>query len=116
MTAKRRDDFQLDKIIHEHTRLQILTYLSAGSKKSVSFSELKEKLGLSSGNLSVQLRRLEEAGYLSITKKFKDRKPLTCVSITIQGLEALQRYIGELEGIVERLKNSTPGPVREEEE
>lgn len=115
MTAKSRDDFQLDKIIHEHTRLQIVTYLSAGSKKSVSFSELKEKLGLSSGNLSVQLRRLEEAGYLSITKKFKDRKPLTSVSITARGLDALQSYIGELEGIVERLKKSMPGVEREEE-
>jgi hypothetical protein len=63
----------------------------------------------------ISMGRLEEAGYLCITKKFKDRKPLTSVSITPRGLEALHRYIVELEGIVERLKSSAPGVEREEE-
>lgn len=101
-------DFSLNKIIHEQARLQIMTYLASGSKKSFSFNELKERLGISSGNLSVQLRRLEEAGYLSISKKFKERKPHTSVSITPRGLAALQDYIEELEGIVLRLKDASP--------
>ncbi len=100
--------FNLDKIIHEPVRLQIMTYLAAGSKINVSFSELQEKLGLSSGNLSVQLRRLEEAGYISITKKFKNRRPLTCVSLTPGGVDALQEYIAGLEGIVRRFKDDFP--------
>ena len=74
-----------NRIIHEPVRLQIMTYLAAGTKRSCSFSELQEKLGLSSGNLSVQLRRLGEAGYISVTKKFKNRRPLTSVSLTPGG-------------------------------
>lgn len=101
-------NFNLDKIIHEPVRLQIMTYLVARQEKNVSFSELQEKLGLSSGNLSVQLRRLEEAGYISITKKFKNRRPLTCASLTSGGMDALQEYIAGLDGIVRRFKDNAP--------
>lgn len=97
-----------NKIIHEPVRLQIITYLAAGTKRSCSFSELQEKLGLSSGNLSVQLRRLEEAGYISITKKIKNRRPLTSVSLTPGGMEALQEYIAGMERIVRRFKDDFP--------
>jgi DNA-binding MarR family transcriptional regulator len=114
MTAQEKGGFNLDKIIHEHSRLQIVTYLAAGSQKSVSFNELKERLGFSAGNLSVQLRRLEEAGYLQITKTFQDRKPLTTVSITPDGLGALQAYIQELEQIVERMKESAGADGRDQ--
>ena len=99
--------FNLDKTIHEPVRLQIMTYLAAGTKRHFPFNELKEKLGLSAGNLSVQLRRLEEAGYISITKQFKDRRPLTSVSITPGGMEALQEYIAGLESIVRRFKDGS---------
>ncbi len=101
-------EFKPDKIIHEPVRLQIMTYLAAGTKRTCSFSELQEKLGLSSGNLSVQLRRLEEAGYISVTKKFKNRRPLTSVSLTPGGMEALQEYIAGLENIVRRFKDDFP--------
>jgi DNA-binding MarR family transcriptional regulator len=97
-----------NRIIHEPVRLQIITYLAAGTKRSCSFSELQEKLGLSSGNLSVQLRRLGEAGYISVTKKFKNRRPLTSVSLTPGGMEALQEYIAGLESIVRRFKDDSP--------
>lgn len=98
--------FAPDRIIHEPARLQIVSYLAA-SGRQVSFKELREKLGLSAGNLSAQLRKLEEAGYVFIVKSFRERKPLTSVSLTRQGLEALKRYLGELEKMIDRLKESS---------
>jgi DNA-binding HxlR family transcriptional regulator len=94
----------LDKIIHERVRLLILTHLASAETKAVSFSELLEALGLTPGNLSVQLRRLREAKYLTIRKRFKDNKPLTTVSLTPLGAEALGRYVETMEGILRTLK------------
>ncbi|MBE0467286.1 MAG: transcriptional regulator [Candidatus Desulforudis sp.] len=106
-SGRETEGFIPDRIIHEPTRLQIISYLAV-SGKQVSFTELREKLSLSAGNLSVQLKKLEEAGYVSIVKSFRERKPLTRVSLTRQGLEALQQYLGELEKMIDRLKNTTP--------
>lgn len=114
-SGREKEGFVPDRIIHEPTRLQIISYLTA-SGKQVSFTELKEKLGLTAGNLSVQLKRLEEAGYVSITKSFRERKPLTRVSLTRQGLEALQQYLGELEKMIGRLKKNTAHPAGAGEE
>ncbi len=97
----------LDRIIHEPARLQIISYL-ATSGKDVSFTELTEKLGLSAGNLSVQLKRLEEAGYVSIAKSFRENRPLTSVSLTRPGMDALMRYLQELELMIDRLKDAIP--------
>ncbi|MEW5785173.1 MAG: transcriptional regulator [Bacillota bacterium] len=111
-----KEGFTPDRIIHEPTRLQIISYLAAGGKQ-VSFTELKEKLGLTAGNLSIQLKRLEEAGYVAITKSIRERKPLTRVSLTRQGFEALQQYLRELEEMIELLKKSaTPQASAKEEE
>lgn len=112
MTGK--EGFSPDRAIHEPARLQIVSYLAAGGKQ-VSFTELKEKLGLSAGNLSVQLRRLEEAGYVSINKSFRERKPLTSVTLTRQGLTALQQYLEELEKMIDHLKQNTVPRVEEEQ-
>ena len=98
---------KLDRVIHEPARLQIISYLATGGTE-VAFSELGEKLGLSSGNLSVQLKKLEEAGYLSIVKSFKDNRPLTSVTITRAGMEALKLYLNELEQMISSLKNAMP--------
>ena len=97
----------LNRVIHEPARLQIVSYLAAGGRE-VSFAELSEKLGLSAGNLSVQLKRLEEAGYLSITKSFRENRPLTCVTLTRPGMKALKNYLQELELMIERLKDAMP--------
>jgi DNA-binding transcriptional ArsR family regulator len=94
---------ELDRVIHEPARLQIISYLAAGGAE-VPFSELSDKLGLSAGNLSVQLKRLEEAGYLSIVKSFKDNRPLTSVTLTKGGMEALKLYLLELEKMISHLK------------
>jgi len=98
---------KLDRVIHEPARLQIISYLATGGAE-VPFSELGEKLDLSAGNLSVQLKRLEEVGYLLIAKSFKDNRPLTSVTLTRSGMEALKLYLLELEKMISHLKTSMP--------
>lgn len=94
----------LNKIIHERARLLILTYLASNERKKVSFNELQKSLGFTSGNLSVQLRKLEQADYVDIHKAFKANKPYTTVSITPRGFDALNSYVAEMEGIIKTLK------------
>lgn len=94
----------IDKIIHERARLLILTYLASNEKQEVSFNEFQEKLGFTSGNLSIQLKKLKEANYIDIHKTFKDNKPYTTIQITPEGSEALNTYIGEMEEIIHTLK------------
>lgn len=94
----------LNKIIHERARLLILTYLASNEKKEISFNELQASLDFSSGNLSVQLRKLQQADYVDIQKTFKDNKPYTAVSITHQGSDSLKHYVAEMEGIIKTLK------------
>ena len=96
----------LNKIIHERARLLILTYLTSNEKKEISFNELQEKLEFTSGNLSIQLKKLNEAQYVKINKTFKDNKPYTTVLITPRGAKALTRYIEEMEGIIRTLKRN----------
>ncbi|MBU0464107.1 MAG: transcriptional regulator [Proteobacteria bacterium] len=94
----------IDRIIHERARLFILIYLASNEKEEISFNELLEKLEFSSGNLSIQLKKLKEVKYLAISKTFKDNKPYTTVSITPQGLTNLNRYVEEMEEIIKTFK------------
>ncbi len=94
----------LDKIIHERARLLILTQLASHEENEISFNELLENLGFTSGNLSVQLRKLKEASYIDINKTFKNNKPFTTVSITLRGTEALNNYLDEMEGLIKTLR------------
>lgn len=94
----------LNKIIHERARLLILTYLASNERKEISFNEIMENLKFSSGNLSVHLRKLQQAGYIAIQKAFKENKPYTTTSITHQGSNALNRYVAEMEEIIKTLK------------
>jgi DNA-binding MarR family transcriptional regulator len=98
---------ELDRVIHEPARLQIISYLATAGPE-VSFTKIGRKLDLTAGNLSVQLKRLEEAGYLTIDKSFKDNRPLTSVTITRAGMEALKNYLDELENMIGRLKTAMP--------
>lgn len=95
---------RLDKVIHERARLVILTYLASSEKRETSFTELKDILGFTPGNLSVQLKNLDEAGYVTIRKTFKDNKPFTSVEITAKGSKALQDYLQEMEAIITHMK------------
>jgi len=93
-------DIKLDRIIHEKARLLILTILASKIDKKISFNELKEISNLTSGNLSVQLKKLEEAGYLRINKSFKDNRPLTEIELTEEGQKSLENYLNEIEAII----------------
>ena len=94
-----------DKIIHERSRLLILSYLASAGKKEVPFSELRDTFDFTSGNLSVQLKTLKDSGYIAITKTFKDNKPLTRASITARGGAALKQYLGEMENLIKQFRN-----------
>lgn len=97
----------LDKIVHERARLIILTYLVGNAKKEVSFNELKEELGLTPGNLSIQLKKLMGAKYIKMKKTFKNNKPYTTVSIMQGGADALAAYVTQMESILKVLKKTT---------
>lgn len=107
MIETKQPEISLDRVIHEQARLAIITYLAGSPQREVTFTELKQQLELSAGNLSAQLRNLEAADYVQISKVIEGRKPVTRVSLTRQGFEALSRYIGRMEEIIGALKRST---------
>ncbi|MGE5586503.1 MAG: winged helix-turn-helix domain-containing protein [Bacillota bacterium] len=102
--------FAIDKVIHERARLLVLTYLASQTRDRVLFNELKENLELTAGNLSVQLRNLEAAGYVQIHKRIKGNKPETSVSLTAKGYEALNSYLDQMERIIRSVKRPGGGP------
>lgn len=89
---------KLDRVIHEKGRMAIMSLLAANPE--LSFTEMREALGMTDGNLSVHLRTLQEAGYIAVTKSFQNRKPLTTCSLTNSGRKAFAEYIDLLEQIV----------------
>ncbi len=102
---------RLDKVVHERARLIILAYLASSGSPSVSFPELREKLELTAGNLSIQLRTLEAAGYVKIAKSFVDNRPNTSVRLTAKGGRALGEYLDEMERLMRRLKPGRGGKI-----
>jgi DNA-binding transcriptional ArsR family regulator len=88
----------LDRLIHDRTRLAIISALAASG--SLTFTELKQLLDLSDGNLSVHARKLEDAGYLTCTKGFEGRLPKTQFSLTEAGHRALRQYLDHMEAII----------------
>jgi DNA-binding HxlR family transcriptional regulator len=95
---------QLDRVIHEKGRLPIVSLLAAVSE--LSFTEIRDTLRMTDGNLSVHLKTLQEAGYVAITKSFQQRKPLTTCSLTPSGRQAFSGYINLLEQIVKQNRTS----------
>lgn len=93
---------ELDKVIHERMRLAIISALAAN--ESLSFTDLKNLLNTTDGNISVHARKLEEAGYLRCEKSFKGRVPLTEYRITADGREALNRYLNHMETLINAMK------------
>ncbi|HEV2387473.1 MAG TPA: transcriptional regulator [Candidatus Acidoferrales bacterium] len=89
---------EFDRLIHERTRLGILSALVVN--RSLSFKELKRLLGTTDGNLSVHARKLEEAGYVTCTKSFSGRLPKTEYRLTGAGRRALERYLDHMEALI----------------
>jgi DNA-binding MarR family transcriptional regulator len=89
---------KLDDVIHGRVRLGIMAYLAESDV--ADFTELKTLLDVTQGNLSVHLRKLEEAGYVSIDKSFIDRKPLTRVRMTDAGRAAFRAYLEAIAKLV----------------
>jgi len=92
------DSLQLDELILSKTRLGIISALIGGD--SLEFTYLRNLLDLSDGNLSVQIRKLEEAGYIRVKKVFVQRKPKTFCKITRKGQRAVKNLIGKLESLI----------------
>ncbi len=89
---------QLDRLIHERTRLAIVSALAGGGPQS--FAELKRLLEVTDGNLSVHARKLEDAGYVECTKTFAGRVPRTEYALTSDGRKALERYLKHMEALI----------------
>jgi DNA-binding MarR family transcriptional regulator len=88
----------LDRLIHERTRLAIVSALAVN--ESLTFNELKELLRATDGNLSVHARKLEDAGYLGCTKSFDGRMPKTEFRLTAAGRRALEKYLNHMEALI----------------
>lgn len=89
---------QLDNLIHEKMRLGIVSALAAN--ETMTFSELKELLKTTDGNISVHARKLEEAEYIACTKSFEGRIPKTKYRLTAEGRRALERYLDHMEALI----------------
>ena len=92
---------ELNELIHQPVRLRLMATLSSlDAGDSVNFTYLRDLLEVTDGNLGAHLRRLEEAGYVELTKTFVDRKPRTYVSITPKGRAVFKEHVAALEEIL----------------
>ncbi|WP_114951810.1 winged helix-turn-helix domain-containing protein [Sphingosinicella terrae] len=89
---------EIDEVIHGRVRLSIMAYLSGAG--SASFAELQQRAQVNEGNLSVHLRKLEEAGYVEIEKRFVGRKPQTLCRLSRSGRDAWIAYIGHMQRLL----------------
>ena len=94
---------QLDRVIHEKVRLAMMSLLAASTQ--LSFTEMRDTLNMTDGNLTAHMRTLLEAGYVSVTKAFQGGRPLTTYSLTAEGRKAFATYINLLEQIVRQTKS-----------
>ena len=95
------DDFdyrEIDDVIHGRVRLSVMAYLSGAGV--ADFTLLRKKVGVTDGNLSVHIRKLEDAGYIRVEKKFQNRRPQTLCHLTRKGREAWIAYIARMEELM----------------
>lgn len=102
LTSEQANPVELDQLIHGRVRLGIVSALAVNA--SLSFTELKELLDTSDGNLSAHARRLEEAGYLTCIKSFADRVPHTEYQLTASGRLALEKYLDHMEALISQVR------------
>lgn len=93
---------QLDRVIHEKGRLAIMSMLAAAP--DLSFTELRDALGMTDGNLTTHIRALQQEGYVAVAKSYQNRRPLTTCSLTAEGRKSFAAYVDLLEQIVRQNK------------
>ena len=99
------DTFQrLDKVVHERSRMAIMSMLAASTE--LSFTGLRNALSMTDGNLTTHIRTLQKAGYVSVSKSFRENRPLTTCSLTVNGIRAFNDYVTLLERIVKQAQRS----------
>lgn len=91
---------ELDPILHSQLRLGVVSLLI--SVKEAEFTFIKEKTNATAGNLSVQINKLKEAGYIEVIKQFKDNYPQTTCKITLQGITAFEQYVKNLQSYLSK--------------
>lgn len=91
---------ELDPILHSQLRLAVISLLI--SVKEAEFTFLKEKTNATAGNLSVQIQKLKDAGYIDVTKQFKDNYPQTICKITSKGICAFEGYVNALKEYINK--------------
>jgi DNA-binding MarR family transcriptional regulator len=92
----------LDRLIHEKGRLAIMSMLAASPE--LSFTELRDTLGMTDGNVTTHIRALQQEGYISVAKSYQNNRPLTTCTLTEAGRKAFAEYINLLEQIVRQNK------------
>jgi DNA-binding MarR family transcriptional regulator len=91
---------ELDPLLHSQLRLAVMSLLI--SAEAAEFTFLKEKTNATAGNLSVQLDKLQEAGYITVEKSFKGKRPLTTCRITSVGIQAFEKYVNTLKQYINK--------------
>ncbi|HMJ68060.1 MAG TPA: transcriptional regulator [Cyclobacteriaceae bacterium] len=91
---------ELDPLLHSQLRLAVTSLLI--SVDSAEFTYIKEKTNATAGNLSVQIDKLSEAGYISVEKSFKGKKPVTTCRITKTGMKAFEEYVNNLKDYIKK--------------
>ncbi|MBB1284458.1 transcriptional regulator [Flavisolibacter sp. BT320] len=91
---------ELDPILHSQLRLAVMSLLIG--VKEAEFTFLKEKTGATAGNLSVQIQKLKDAGYIEVQKQFKDNYPQTICRITPIGVNAFETYVKALQSYIQK--------------
>jgi DNA-binding MarR family transcriptional regulator len=94
---------QLDRVIHEKGRLAIMSMLAAAPE--LSFTEMRDALAMTDGNLTTHIKALQQEGYVTVSKTYQNRRPLTTCSLTTEGRKAFAEYINLLEQIVRQNKS-----------
>jgi DNA-binding MarR family transcriptional regulator len=93
---------EFDKLVHQPTRLQIFAHLYRHDR--ATFSELQDELGITDGNLSGHVQRMEDAGAVSVEKQFVDRRPQTTYELTEEGRDTFESHVSTLEALLEQLE------------
>lgn len=104
--------YEFNKMVHEPARLLILAFLASSQEKELKFTELRDHLQMTAGNLSIQLKNLQEAGFINVRKSFDDGKPLTTVVISANGADTLIDYLETMEKLIISVKQDQPKQVR----